>query len=120
MECPQCRKEFRFTWPLYLQAAFGRFACPECQARLRLRHNWWIYFPLIMLGCCLAGIPLGYLVEKCWGNTLYAGAGWLVGWVLGAPLSGVPTDLFLERKFSKVELDVRQPDEKKENQEPGA
>jgi len=119
MKCPQCQEEFHLTGKLYWEAFFGRFACPLCQTRLRLKHNWLIYFPLTLLGCCLAGIPLGYLVDKFWGSTLSVGAGWVIGWVIGAALSGFPMDLYLERKFARLELDVRHPDFKKRDQDPG-
>jgi hypothetical protein len=45
------------------------------------------------------GIPLGYLGVKNFGLK-----GFIVGWVVGAMISGLPTDKFLERRFGILKV----------------
>lgn len=72
--------------------------CPLCHTRLVGKHRWF-YWPLVILGCCVMGIPLAFL-----GSAKYDLAGALTGWIIGALAVGIPFDKFLERKFSVLEV----------------
>lgn len=101
MKCPQCNGDFLLTWKRYVKAPFGRFPCPLCHTGLIGKHHWF-YWPLLFLGCCFAGIPLAYL-----GGMKYGFTGTLYGWIIGAVLSGVPFDKYLESKFSILKINNR-------------
>jgi hypothetical protein len=98
MKCPQCNGEFPLTWALYLKAPLGRFSCPFCGAKLIGKHVWF-YYPLVVLGCCVLGVPLAYLVGAHFGSI-----GGIVGGCFGALLSGIPIDRYLECRFSIIEV----------------
>ena len=98
MKCPQCCGDFNLTWKLYIKAPFGRFPCPLCKTKLIGNHHWF-YWPLMLLGCCLAGIPLAI-----WGEVEYGFAGFLSGLIIGILLGGIPFDRYLESKFSILKV----------------
>jgi hypothetical protein len=102
MKCPYCSGDFLLTWERYGKAPFGRLMCPLCHTRLAGKHHWF-YWPLMLLGCCTAGIPLAYL-----GIAKYGFTGGLAGWIIGAMLSGIPFDKYLENKFSVLEVSNRE------------
>ena len=97
MKCPQCDNEFLFTWKRYINAPLGRMSCPSCHAKLVCTHRWF-YWPLLILGCCVLGIPLAI-----WGAK-YGVAGAMTGWLIGASCVGVPFDRFLEIRFSVLRM----------------
>jgi hypothetical protein len=93
MRCPQCDSDFPLTWKRYIKAPLGRISCPSCNEKLVTTHRWF-YWPLMVLGCCILGIPLAILGAK------YGIAGALTGWFIGAFGVGLPFDRFLESRFS--------------------
>jgi len=97
MKCPQCDNEFLFTWKRYINAPLGRVSCPSCQTKLVCVHRWF-YWPLVTLACCILGIPLAILGMK------YGVAGALAGWFIGAFGFGIPSDRFLENRFSVLSM----------------
>ena len=99
MKCPQCNGEFPLTWARYFKAPLGRFSCPFCGAKLIGKHVWF-YWPLLVLGCCVLGVPLAYLVGSHFGEI-----GGIAGWCLGAML-GIPIDRYLEGRFSIIRVRI--------------
>ena len=97
MKCPQCDNDFPLTWKRYIKAPFGRMSCPSCHVKLVTTHRW-CYWPLMILGCCILGIPLAILGAN------YGVAGVLTGWFIGALGVGIPFDRFLERRFSVLRM----------------
>jgi hypothetical protein len=53
----------------------------------------------MMIGCCVAGIPLALL-----GGAKYGLAGATTGWIVGALAVGIPFDRFLEIKFAVLKV----------------
>jgi hypothetical protein len=97
MKCPQCDNDFLLTWSRYIKAPLGRVSCPSCHAKLVCTHRWF-YWPLMILGCCILGIPLAILGAN------YGVAGLLTGWFIGAFCVGIPFDRFLEIRFSVLRM----------------
>ncbi len=97
MKCPQCDNDFSLAWRQYIKAPLGRMSCPSCHAKLVATHRWF-YWPLMILGCCILGIPLAIL------GAHYGVPGALTGWFIGALGVGVPFDRFLENRFSVLML----------------
>jgi hypothetical protein len=98
MKCPACAANFDLTWRLYLKAPLGRFPCPSCAAPLTGVHRWY-YWPLLLLGGCAFGLPLGWIA--------YRQYGWRMGLIagfFGSLLSGVPIDRFLESRFTILKV----------------
>ncbi len=97
MKCPQCNNDFSLGWKQYIKAPLGRIPCPSCHAKLVSTHRWF-YWPLMILGSCILGIPLAILGAN------FGLAGTLTGWLIGAFGFGVPFDRFLENRFSVLRL----------------
>lgn len=97
MKCPQCNNDFPLTWRRYFKAALGRISCPSCHGKLVNTHRWF-YWPLMIVGCCILGIPLAILGAK------HGVAGVLAGWLIGAFGVGIPFDRFLEMRFSVLRM----------------
>ena len=98
MKCPQCKGEFPLTWKRYIKAPFGRMICPLCHTKIVIKHRWF-YWPLMLFGCFVIGIPLALL-----GGWKYDLAGTLIGWFIGCIAFGIPFDKFLESKFSVLKV----------------
>jgi len=72
--CPNCSRSFEtreFTneYPArwFLKGAGTRFACPHCNAALKLRARFYLYFHLFVLHFCLVvatGIVASFIVEE--------------------------------------------------------
>jgi hypothetical protein len=97
MKCPQCDNDFPLAWKRYFKAPFGRMSCPSCHTKLVTTHRWF-YWPLMILGCCILGIPLAILGAN------YGVAGLLTGWFIGAFGAGITFDRFLEIRFSVLRM----------------
>ncbi len=97
MKCPKCGSDFALAWKRYIKAPFGRMSCPSCHANLTCTHLWF-YWPLMILGCCILGIPLAILGAK------YGVVGAMTGWLIGAFGVGLPFDRFLESRFSVLKV----------------
>jgi len=67
--------------------------CPSCHTKLIATHRWF-YWPLVVLGHCVLGVPLAILGSK------FGHAGTLIGWIIGASSIGIPFDRFLDNKFA--------------------
>jgi len=94
MKCPACSAEFPLTWRRYLTAPLGRFPCPCCKKPLAGKHRWY-YWPLMVLGCCVCGVPFAYLAGTRFGLVAGTGAG-----IVGGLISGIPFDNYLESRFT--------------------
>jgi hypothetical protein len=81
-------------------------SCPLCQTKLVGRHRWF-YWPLLVLGCLVLGIPLAYLGDKSYGLV-----GGIAGLVAGGLIVGLPFDKYLESDFGI--LRTREPNPFKE------
>ncbi|HUL29949.1 MAG TPA: hypothetical protein VLZ03_05790 [Thermodesulfobacteriota bacterium] len=97
MKCPQCDHDILLTWKRYTKTPLGRMSCPSCHAKLVCTHRWF-YWPLMILGCCILGVPLAILGAK------YGVTGAMVGWFIGAFGFGIPFDRFLEMRFSVLTI----------------
>ena len=86
------------TWKLYIEISLGKIACPQCHTKLNTKHPWF-YLPLVIVGCCLLGVPLAYI-----GGSIFGPMGILAGWIIGAIGIGVPFDKFLETTFSVLKI----------------
>ncbi len=57
MKCPKCHSEIELSWRRYLAAPFGRFKCPNCNAKFKSGAPLWlkILVPfsqiLFIIGC---------------------------------------------------------------------
>jgi hypothetical protein len=94
MKCPGCSADFPLTWRRYLTAPFGKFPCPCCKAGLAGRHHWW-YWPLLVLGCCIFGVPFAYVA-----GTHFGWQSGIAAWIVGGLISGIPFDKYLESRFA--------------------
>ncbi len=101
MDCPRCNEAFHLTWGRYLKAPTGKFSCPACGGVLKGRRPWY-YWPLMLAGCCFTGVPLGLL-----GLLYFDATGAIAGWALGALISGVPIDKYLEDKLGRLSEDKK-------------
>src|SRR4030042_1160952 len=77
MRCPQCDNDSPLAWKRYIKAPLGRMSCPSCHAKLVTTHRWF-YWPLMISGCCILGIPLAILGAN------YGVAGAMMGFFIGA------------------------------------
>ena len=71
--------------------------CPSCNTTLQGTHRWF-YWPLVIVGCCILGVPLAIFGA----NLGLVGA--LAGWFIGAFSIGIPFDRFLEIRFSVLKI----------------
>ena len=88
-----CDHEFSLTWTRYFKTPFGRMDCPSCRKKLVVTHRWF-YWPLMLIGVCILGIPLAVCGSK------FGIGGTSVGWFIGGFSGGIPFDRFLEERFS--------------------
>ena len=102
MKCPQCEREFSLTLGLYFRAPWGRFNCPLCGTRLVGRHNRW-YWP-VLVTAALFGAVVGHLTAYPYGPFAI-----VCGQFLGALIVGMPTDWYLESRFSILEVRAPRP-----------
>jgi hypothetical protein len=85
------------TWERYWRSPMGRHVCPNCQQESRFRWTAasWVR-QLFMTG--IGGVPGGLFFYFHFG-----GGWWIVGWVLGALLIGIPLDKIYDGRFRKLE-----------------
>ena len=92
MICSRCAEEFTLTLARYMGVAFARFACPHCEARLRLRQTWYYWVWLLGFGIIAIVVPAQALVWAGLPGALLSMA------VLG--LVGVALDWRLEARLA--------------------
>lgn len=73
MDCPHCTEEVELTWRRYLKAPSGRYICPYCGGRFRMRHTFKYHATLFGLTVMFAGSSVGFAL--IFGETLFQALG---------------------------------------------
>jgi hypothetical protein len=59
MKCPYCSCDIELTWARYWKAPFGRYTCPQCDNRFRMKNSFRYFATLVGLAFIFGGIPFG-------------------------------------------------------------
>lgn len=78
MKCPYCSKTFVLTWKMYITSPLGKFNCPICQQKSKLRcHNFYgniVYFILLGIITSTPLIVIEAIVVPYYVNYVYTAA----------------------------------------------
>lgn len=94
MNCPLCDTKIEFSIMRYVKSPIGRIKCPNCSAKLKIKHPW--FYWLIMIIASVAMFAIVVSLDDT------DNSGGLTVLIVSLSFLLIPLDHYLEKKFGKL------------------